>query len=700
MAGGKADAKGKPKGGKPKGKTDVKGKSTTTTSTDGGKTGVSVAAMSAEGETHGGGGQQNPPAQQHMEAQGKESQASGQGDAGAIVSEVATLLKSLRLSGEAQLRVCQVRKIAEAGEDAVLIDGGATHCLKMATAEEWARGHEITVQLAAGSIQLRQDPVTNFLLTKEKVQPIIAVSRLAEAGYVLRWDQAGCKIDGGKRGVLPVKMVQGCPTVHGECGRKLLEELAKEGHRRAAIRAVIACGTLAESQEEKEIAELKALFPQVPEKLLEELPGERQWEGDRLPFNRRRRRQIEQAEKVIIHAFSGPEQARWKQMERNGVVVVCLDILNGSNLRNSHLAGWLDDQFRRGKVDMLLAGPPCRTVSLCRHRDDGGPRPLRARDGPERFGKENLTDWEKETVDNDSILWLKCLRWARMMLRTNPRSRLVLEQPQDPEEWKERVPDQDPFPSFMAWEETQAMMRDLNMKMVRMHQGALGHDTMKPTMVVTNAQYVMALDGLRMKNEGERWPEGVEERMNFSKGLARWAPGLVSAIQQEIKVMISENSPKARALKAKEKEEAELWRRHCVANHTPYRRDCAVCVETAGKDRPRYRVKCPESFCLSLDVAGPFIEGHDQELRAPRYFLVGTVTIPVQEGAPLVQGLQELPRSNINPEAEQDDLEDLEGEELRELEEEKGEELLEEEQALAKEREDQWRAFLGDAKAH
>ena len=147
VAGGKADAKGKCKGGKPKGKTDVKGKSTTTTSTDGGKTGVSVAAMSAEGETHGGGGQQNPPAQQQMEAQGKESQAS----AGAIVSEVATLLKSLRLSGEAQLRVCQVRKIAEDGEDAVLIDGGATHCLKMATAEEWARGHAGLTWLLLGS---------------------------------------------------------------------------------------------------------------------------------------------------------------------------------------------------------------------------------------------------------------------------------------------------------------------------------------------------------------------------------------------------------------------------------------------------------------------------------------------------------------------------------------------------------------------
>lgn len=58
----------------------------------------------------------------------------------------------------------------------------------------------------------------------------------------------------------------------------------------------------------------------------------------------------------------------------------------------------------------------------------------------------------------------------------------------DPEEW---VPEEEKLPrggahSFMVWRETQETMKALGLKMVRMDQGALGHETRKPTMVATN----------------------------------------------------------------------------------------------------------------------------------------------------------------------------------------------------------------------
>ena len=51
----------------------------------------------------------------------------------------------------------------------------------------------------------------------------------------------------------------------------------------------------------------------------------------------------------------------------------------------------------------------------------------------------------------------------------------------------------------------------------------------------------------------------------------------------------------------------------------------------------------PSAFCLNLDVAGPFRQGHDQcPGTGPRYFMVGVYTVPLHQGGPLVERLQQL----------------------------------------------------------
>ena len=63
------------------------------------------------------------------------------------------------------------------------------------------------------------------------------------------------------------------------------------------------------------------------------------------PWNRRMRRKVEAAKKVL-HLFSGKDQSFWQD---SAEVVLCLDLQRG--------------QCSRGKISGIVGGPPCRTVS-------------------------------------------------------------------------------------------------------------------------------------------------------------------------------------------------------------------------------------------------------------------------------------------------------------------------------------------------
>ena len=117
----------------------------------------------------------------------------------------------------------------------------------------------------------------------------------------------------------------------------------------------------------------------------------------------------------MINLFSGEDLSVWKKYEKPGVEFLHLDILKGGDLlRSQHLAGWLQEVAREGRCSLWLAGPPCRSVSWCRYRQqdgqhDGGPPPLRSRSGLERFGLCGL--WSKQAlqIDDDSVMFF--LEW-------------------------------------------------------------------------------------------------------------------------------------------------------------------------------------------------------------------------------------------------------------------------------------------------
>ena len=574
-----------------------------------------------------------------------------------LVNEVTSLLKSLRIkTAGPSVKVCQLRKLAD-GDRCVLLDGGATHCLRTCRDDgEWLSSKEIKVTLADGETVLRQLP-NGTLITRQRVQSIVPVSLVASLGYNVTWNKKGCEMTHPKLGALPVTLSQGCPVVPEEVGMELMKKVEKLQHETCRIRAILAGEEEGTSVIHERLQQVKSLFPQVPLRLLQHVSGSLTWESETLPLNRKRRRQIEKAKTLVIYAFSGPEDKQWCRLENNGTVVVCLDLLTNHNLLDPHLSGWLEHILRTRGADVFLSSPPCRSTSLCRHRNDDGPKPLRGVVGEERFGLPTLSDHQQQQADMDSILWLKSLYWIWLGSQTNPAMKCVVESPQDPNQWCKSL-DQE-VPSFWKWPETLHMARLLGLDFINLQQGALGHQTPKPTTLMSNLEEIKQLHGLKDENAkqgdlelhlweedlgvpSKQWPDSLEDRLAFSKSLASWAPGLKNILANAILRLSRGDPPKCLKLSSEEMQSMKSWEAHIRQGHCPYRRDCAVCVESRGRNRPHVRQENVDAFCLALDISGPYEPGVDQEVLKPRYYLTGVITIPKSGDHPLVQGLREL----------------------------------------------------------
>ena len=462
------------------------------------------------------------------------AEASTQGNTAetALMSEVTSLLRSLRVGGgessepAVQLKACLMKFEVGSGE-MTLIDGGATHCLRQARSQaEWDSADKVKVLVASGEVELRQNPETGTILAPHPVQGIVPVARLVEEGYSIRWDRSVCRVEHPTHGRLEVSMCQGCPMVDKETGEKLMREIELAQTRRARIRSVLTCGIVAETGYEKQIAELVSLFPDTPLRLLERVVGEATWDPEQLPFNRRVRRKLQLADRIVVDMFSGADKQRWKPLEERGIAVLSVDLVHGCNTHDPNVSGFIQSVLETGKVVGWISGPPCRTVSACRLKDDGGPPRLRDREGDGRFGISGLKTGQVEKTDGDSVLWLKNLYWMILAKRWNKGVKFLLEQPEDPIQWMSAEKLGVSPPSFLCWPETAQVVKLLGLNRVSIDQGALGHKTRKPTALITSMDKISALDGLRSQKAGSEWPEELDERLAWSGQLAAWAPSL------------------------------------------------------------------------------------------------------------------------------------------------------------------------------
>lgn len=198
-----------------------------------------------------------------------------------LISEAASLLKSLRAPS---VKMAQVRSL-EGDHSRTLLDGGATHILRQTSSpEEFQSAIPTVVELASGSITLRQLP-TGTLLTDFPTQTIIPLGKLVAAGYHVQWDSEGfCLRDRGGAQI-NVKLEANCPTVTNEVGKELIKILeSKEKEVQERIRALKANepGTL-KPKIWRWISDFKRRFPEVPDEIVARVIPSGVWSGDEVP---------------------------------------------------------------------------------------------------------------------------------------------------------------------------------------------------------------------------------------------------------------------------------------------------------------------------------------------------------------------------------------------------------------------------------
>ena len=298
------------------------------------------------------------------------------------------MLKSLRPANEGRTAVKSIKlsSLEVRSNDRALLDGGATHCLRRAESEEeWNRAQEVRVELAEGSVMLRQIPWTKTLLTQNEVQTIVPLGVLISLGYEAYWEKDRFTLT-DPSGVLLDVMVEGmCPTVDEGLGRELIKEIERSMVRERARLAVLkgegGRGEL-EVEEAHHLRELRELFPEVPLQILVRILPKVGWTGESLPWNRHERRRVRKAKEVVVHLFSGDTKKFWqRELESEGRAVLCVDTVidRGMNILRDDVFAYLLEIADGGTLRALLGGPPCRTMSRLRYRQPGPP-PLRGRD--------------------------------------------------------------------------------------------------------------------------------------------------------------------------------------------------------------------------------------------------------------------------------------------------------------------------------
>ena len=160
-----------------------------------------------------------------------------------IATEISGLIKMLSTGGaKPKISAVKMASVSDKGtvmeKMRVLIDGGATHCLRQMVTTDKNYVKEVKVHLAKGDIQLLQHRETGTLLSETAVQPIIPVALLVQGGSYIQWDNDECVVVHPRYGKLEIIMEQGCPTVDWQLGMDIIREIEdqQKADRRGALR--------------------------------------------------------------------------------------------------------------------------------------------------------------------------------------------------------------------------------------------------------------------------------------------------------------------------------------------------------------------------------------------------------------------------------------------------------------------------------
>ena len=301
-----------------------------------------------------------------------------------------------------------------------------------------------------------------------------------DRGFKIDWGRQRYDISPPHHGRLDCVMRQGCPVMDRAAALQLLDSLDRNG----------VGDTYAPTPQE--VDWWKEKYPQVPRRIWSLMRGQGVSSDETeapMPRNRGKQRRLERAKGGVgLHLFAGRGSHSEKWQSMGGAVHGRCEFSRG--FHSASVWSYLWSLAERGRIRMITAGPPCRTVSRLQHRSPG-PRPLRGR-MESRFSLEGLSEKEMIKTDGDTALWLKTLglhEKSREGMRDAGipgRCGLFVENPQDPAEYLEDGLERG-YPSFWEWVATEDFMRrQPDVFKIRVDQGALGHPRPKPKTLMTN----------------------------------------------------------------------------------------------------------------------------------------------------------------------------------------------------------------------
>ena len=568
------------------------------------------------------------------------------GTEGELLQEAAQIIKTIR---GPSLRTVALYQLG-GGDGMVLSDSGATHALRPAKdSREWQEAKPVTVSLAEGTTKgFRVKKFTKVLLSEPEVDTpwILPLGGMAKAGFNISWKDEECAVQDPEGRDITVDIKDGCPMVSFADGKKIMDCLERFYEQKAVRVAMM--NALAGRVDHKTtdptllmMMWMRKEYPKLPEEVIMRTIPDLSKEVDttKLPWNRRKRRSLEKAERVVLHLFSGRDEKCWQQLEDGRTQVLCVDVLlhGGSDLNNDNVFRYLLDLAVRGKICGVIGGPPCRTTSPCRYRQPG-PRPVRSKAEP--YGMATLTSKEAEQVISDVCLWFRMQlvyilaeqykpQWWKKVL-------FACEQPRDPDEYREDGTDY-----FSVWqtEEWKTFQQRFQLQMTTFDQGALGHAKRKPATIGHNIPHLHELHGMTGQGSEttDKWSaeQDLEKRLEQTSQWAAWAPGLkaalIAALQRWLRTLPTsgendEGEPHQRdqgvledcrelrhggdllqegvkLTKLKPADEA-TWREHFLNDHLPHRRDCRHCAQAQARSKPHPRLVHASAYTLSVDMSG------------------------------------------------------------------------------------------------
>ena len=449
---------------KGKGKGKPLGESSSFSTSRSEKPGATAAGVSSSGEVNAGTGLSNPKdANAHDAGKGSSSVTAAQTQ---VLEEAQKLLRSLRI---AALRVTESTPEdsewsgeKESEENVViphigarrlrspkgLLDGGATHPLRTASAEEWEQGQPTSVSMAVGTQQLRITPL-GTILTQERIVPICPLGQLVDRlGCEVVWQKGTCRILHPCRGFIDTELEGSCPVVDEALCLQLIDELEEYQSRRlqqALNLKALSLGVTVDrlqdvacpwGSERDLVTWMNGCCFDWPETLkMRAIPerGEQSTEGLHrfLRLNRRHRKVLERAKTIVLNLFSGGTKPVQFGDVGSGVVILNIDLVTGRDLLNDAAYTWLATLCASGKVCAVLSKPPAGSF-----RERGSDRRhsyVRGRSHELRFGVRENTPREQLEVDQQSLLVLRSLVLHHLADEARAEGcMLALEHPLDP----------------------------------------------------------------------------------------------------------------------------------------------------------------------------------------------------------------------------------------------------------------------------